>query len=193
MPFALTTAESIDLAIAGATFLLALGTFWMAWGTRVLAKTTQRQHDEARTPVLRVARISPPGDVDICVVNEGHRGEAFVVSVENCGPVAAEVVSSAVSGLGEGKASDELTVDPIISPNEVRDFDFKVDGAVKERLRSGEAMEITITYLASATGRHYRVAERVRCKLEAARTERGISHGPRERWLLETAGTPTAF
>lgn len=110
--------------------------------------------------------------------------------IENCGPVAAEVVSSEVTGLGAGRGSDELTVDPVIPPNEVRDLDFDIDDDAKARLRADGEVEVTLIYVATATGRQFRTVERVRCKKEGPRTECGISHGPRERWLLVEAGTP---
>lgn len=193
MPLALTTPEATDLAIAGATFLLALGTFWMAWGTRVLAKTTKRQHDEATTPILRLGRISPPGDVDLCFVNEGSDTERFVVVVENCGPVAAEVLSCQMTDLGEGRGRDELTIDPVIGPGAGSEIDFAADAAAKDRLRSGDLKTITITYLASATGRRFRIVEQVRCTMEGPRTEGNTHYGPRERWRLEASGPVEAL
>lgn len=193
MPLALTTPETIDLAIAGATFLLALGTFWMAWGTRSLATTTRRQHDEATTPILRLGRVSPPGDVDLCFVNEGSDTERFVVVVENCGPVAAEVVSCRMTDLGEGKGRDELTIDPVLGPGGGIEIDFVADANAKDRLRSGEPKEVTIIYLATATGRHYEVVETTRCMMEGPRIEGNTHYGPRERWQLESSGIPKSL
>jgi hypothetical protein len=193
MLLALTTPEAIDLAIAGATFLLALGTFWMAWGTRVLAKTTTRQHDEATTPVLRLGRISPPGDVDLCIVNEGSNTERFVAVVENCGPVAAEVLSCRMTDLGDGQGRDELTVDPVLGPGANSEIDFIIDPAAKDRLHSGDLKTVTITYLASATGRRFRVVEQISCTMEGPRTRGNTHYGPRERWRLEASGPPEAL
>jgi len=185
-----TTSEWIDLAIAGATLFLALGTFWMAIGTRALARTTQRQHAESITPVLRLARVSPPGDIDMHITNEGL-DEFFIVVVENLGPVAAEIESCHMTDLGEGEGRDDLAIDPVIQRDEGREVDFRqMDAAAKERLCSGEVKIVTVTYVAVATGHRYRVVEKVRCKMEGSSRAGGVSRGPRERWVLVEGGAP---
>jgi len=164
-----STSEWIDLAIAGTTLLLALGTFWMAIGTRALAKTTQRQHSESITPVLRLARVSPPGDLDMHVTNEGTADEFFIVVVENVSPAEAEVEACHMTDLGKGQSRDDLTVDPVIGRGQGCEIDFRpMDPAAKERLCSGEVKVVTVTYVAVATGRRYRLVEKVRCKMETA-------------------------
>jgi Mlc titration factor MtfA (ptsG expression regulator) len=79
MPSALTTAESIDLAITGATLLLALGTFWMVWGMRssaLPARAERRAHSRDQLILLahsgRDRRRGEPRDLNQVILAWGH-------------------------------------------------------------------------------------------------------------------------
>lgn len=129
---ALSTSESIEVALGASTLALALATAWMAWHvrgqaieTRRLADTAERQLAASTVPVVRVMRDDKAEYADMVTVNKGDRTEALVVRLENRSPVPAEIERITLSPGGKGAlANTGMPETPTLEPNSEWDVDF---------------------------------------------------------------------
>jgi hypothetical protein len=186
MPLGLTTSEWLDLAVAGGTLALAAATFFMALfvrsqarESRRLADLSERQVAASTTPVLRIMGMTgTPGEADIVTVNVGTPTETLTMRLENRGPVAAEVEQIAMTPGGEGRLADTGKPEtPVIEPNGEWDVDFRPSQEEKEALSNGVVAKVVVTYVAVGSGRRYAVATLVQ--------REDAEH---ERWFIRKRG-----
>lgn len=161
---ALTTTESIDLALAVSTFLLSLATVVMARfvkdqaeETRKLAEIGQRQLDASTIPVVRIMRDGSASRADIATTNEGSRDEHLSVRIENRGAAPAEIEKCLMDPGGEGELVDADLTSPTLEPNGEWDVAFHPSAEDKEAHRGGRRVRIEIRYLAIGSGSRYRL------------------------------------
>lgn len=142
----------MDLAVAGGTLALAGGTFWMARATRDMAVVAQRQFDQSVTPVVRVARLGQPNEVDALIVHSA-KGAVLQVVLENMGPAPAEVERCVMSPFGAGRVVDpDQRFSPVLQPGDTRDFEFPLSESARQALADRERLALRITYMAVASG-----------------------------------------
>jgi hypothetical protein len=160
----LTTAETIELVLAGSTFLLAAATVLMAKYVRHQAKETgrlagisQRQLDATTTPVIRVMRDEEHDLADMVTVNKGAPNEKLVVRLENRGPAPAEIEQCSMAPGGGGKLADAELTSPTLEPNGEWDVDFNPSDAEKAAHEKGDETLIQVEYLAIGSGARFRL------------------------------------
>lgn len=163
----LTTSQWLDVAVAGGTLALALGTFSMAFFVRTqaresrrLADISERQVAASTTPVLRIMGMTgAPGEADIATVNADTPTETLTMRFENRGPVAAEVEQLVMSPGGEGTLADTGKPEsPVIEANGEWDVDFRPSAEDKDALNLGVIAKVDITYVAVGSGKRIELA-----------------------------------
>jgi len=183
---ALTTSEWIDLAVAGGTLALAGATFFMALfvrsqarESRRLADLSERQIEVSTTPVLRIMGMTgAAGEADISTVNAGSSTEALTVRFENRGPVAAEIDGISMKPGGAGQLADTgWPVAPVIEPGGEWDIDFRPTAKEQEALANGVIAKVAVTYIAVGSGIRYGVTSWVQRE-----------DSDHERWFIRKRG-----
>jgi len=159
----LSTSDVIELAVAAGTALLAIATFRLAHkasdqadATLRLAEAAERQLQASTTPIIRIARIGEPNEVDISTVNKGSPTERLVVRLDNRGSAAAEIERCILTPGGEGKPANDELDSPIMEPNSELDIDFQPSDEDKVQHMDREVgVQLQIYYLAVASGVRY--------------------------------------